>query len=68
MSRSTSRNTLKSRLDRMSATLHRRTSGCFAQHEDGSVAPWHVQNGTQRIPFSNLTDVAAYIDSRNGDV
>ncbi|KQT93378.1 hypothetical protein ASG60_08410 [Methylobacterium sp. Leaf469] len=68
MSKSTSRKTLENRLDRLGATLHRRTAGCSAQFEDGSVAPWHVQNGTTRIAFSNLADVAAYIDRRNGDV
>jgi hypothetical protein len=68
MSKSPNRKTLENQLDRHGATLHRRTTGSFAQCEDGSVAPWHVQNGTTRIPFSNLADVAAYIDRRNGDV
>jgi hypothetical protein len=68
MAKTTNRTTLENRLDRLGATLHRRTAGCFAQFEDGTVAPWHVQNGTQRIAFSTLTDVADYCDRREGNL
>ncbi|WP_147018106.1 hypothetical protein [Methylorubrum extorquens] len=64
MPKTVNRQTLGRRLDRLGATLHRRTAGCYAQFEDGTVAPWHVQNGTQRIAFSTLANVAAYCDRR----
>jgi hypothetical protein len=62
------RATLENRLDRLGATLHRRTAGCFATFEDGTVARWHVQNGAHRIAFSTLADIADYCDRREGNL
>ena len=68
MSKSPSRQTLENRLARLGATLHRRSAGCFAQFEDGTVAPWHIQNGTTRIACSSLGTVADYLDRREGNL
>ena len=68
MSKTVNRPTLERRLDRLGATLHRRSAGSVAQFEDGTVAPWHVQNGTQRIAFSTLAEVAGYCDRREGNL